>query len=106
MMNAKIRAYRNNPLCSPHSFDFVKSRGADAVFDYKNPSARRKAEILLIECYITLGSNWYPLLCLDMCRCSHPYRKRYVLKCATSMPEETFLRDNTENAFVMGHTGF
>lgn len=25
--------------CSPHSFDLVKSYGADAVFDYKSPSA-------------------------------------------------------------------
>lgn len=39
MMNAKIRAHRNNRLYSLHSFDFVKSRGVDAVFNYNTPSA-------------------------------------------------------------------
>ena len=34
---AKLSGYKVIATCSPHNNDFVKSLGADAVFDYKDP---------------------------------------------------------------------
>ncbi|PLB52344.1 putative zinc-binding oxidoreductase ToxD [Aspergillus steynii IBT 23096] len=36
---AKLSGYEVLTTCSPHNFDLVKSLGADAVFDYKDPNA-------------------------------------------------------------------
>lgn len=36
---AKLAGYQVVTTCSPHNFDFVRSLGADLVFDYKNPGS-------------------------------------------------------------------
>ncbi|KAL9025020.1 MAG: hypothetical protein Q9196_006085 [Gyalolechia fulgens] len=36
---AKLSGYHVVTTCSPHNFDFVKSLGADVVYDYKQPGA-------------------------------------------------------------------
>ncbi|PWY83577.1 zinc-binding oxidoreductase [Aspergillus heteromorphus CBS 117.55] len=36
---AKLSGYTVLATCSPHNFDMVKSLGADAVFDYKDPKS-------------------------------------------------------------------
>lgn len=39
---AKLSGYRVLTTCSPHNNDFVKSLGADAVYDYKDPDCGQK----------------------------------------------------------------
>ncbi|KAL5050984.1 hypothetical protein BDW71DRAFT_194090 [Aspergillus fruticulosus] len=39
---AKLSGYTVLTTCSPHNFDLVKSLGADAVFDYRDPSVPAK----------------------------------------------------------------
>jgi len=39
---AKIAGYKVAATCSPHSYDLVKSFGADAVFDYHDPDEAAK----------------------------------------------------------------
>jgi len=39
---AALAGYRVVTTCSPHNFDLVRSLGASAVFDYKDPSAPEK----------------------------------------------------------------
>jgi NADPH:quinone reductase-like Zn-dependent oxidoreductase len=39
---AKLSGYTVLTTCSPHNFDLVRSLGADAVFDYKDPSSATK----------------------------------------------------------------
>ena len=36
---AKLSGYKVLTTCSPHNFDLVRSLGADAVFDYKDPQS-------------------------------------------------------------------
>ncbi|OJJ42535.1 hypothetical protein ASPZODRAFT_137171 [Penicilliopsis zonata CBS 506.65] len=36
---AKLSGYKVLTTCSPHNFDLMKSLGADAVFDYRDPNA-------------------------------------------------------------------
>lgn len=36
---AKLSGYQVHTTCSSHNFDFVKSLGADVVFDYRDPGA-------------------------------------------------------------------
>ncbi|KAJ5684207.1 Protein TOXD [Penicillium maclennaniae] len=36
---AMLSGYKVLTTCSPHNFDFVRSLGADAVFDYKDPQS-------------------------------------------------------------------
>lgn len=43
---AKLSGYRVLTTCSPRNFDFVKSLGADAVFDYKIPGAAEEIRLL------------------------------------------------------------
>ena len=39
---AKLSGYKVLTTCSPHNFDFVKSIGADAVYDYKDSECANK----------------------------------------------------------------
>lgn len=39
---ARLSGYKVLTTCSPHNFDFVKSLGADAVFDYRDPECGKK----------------------------------------------------------------
>jgi NADPH:quinone reductase-like Zn-dependent oxidoreductase len=39
---AKLSGYKVLTTCSPHNFDYVKSLGADAVFDYRDPECGKK----------------------------------------------------------------
>ncbi|KAK4973094.1 hypothetical protein LTR42_006388 [Elasticomyces elasticus] len=39
---AKLAGYKVLTTCSPHNNDFVKSIGADAVYDYKDPECGKK----------------------------------------------------------------
>ncbi|GAB7357142.1 hypothetical protein MBLNU459_g7936t1 [Dothideomycetes sp. NU459] len=39
---AKLSGLKVITTCSPHNFDFVKSLGADEVFDYKDPECAKK----------------------------------------------------------------
>lgn len=39
---AALAGYRVVTTCSPHNFDLVRSLGASAAFDYKDPSAPEK----------------------------------------------------------------
>lgn len=39
---AKLSGYKVLTTCSPHNFDFVKSLGADAVYDYRDSECGKK----------------------------------------------------------------
>ncbi|GAB1209496.1 hypothetical protein APSETT445_008275 [Aspergillus pseudonomiae] len=39
---AKASGYRVITTCSPHNFDMVRSLGADAIFDYRDPDCGKK----------------------------------------------------------------
>ncbi|CAM1504650.1 Fc.00g022410.m01.CDS01 [Cosmosporella sp. VM-42] len=39
---AKLAGYKVLTTCSPRNFDFVRSLGADAVFDYRDPDSGKK----------------------------------------------------------------
>ncbi|OKL64423.1 Protein TOXD [Talaromyces atroroseus] len=60
---AKLSGYTVLTTCSPHNFDLVRSLGADAVFDYKDPNSAKeirtytKNDLKLVLDTISLDSS-------------------------------------------------
>ena len=67
---AKLSGLTVITTCSPRNFDFVKSLGADAVFDYKDPEAcakniREYTNNSLLYAYDTIGSESAVQICAN-----------------------------------------
>ncbi|CAN6656469.1 hypothetical protein TRVA0_029S00386 [Trichomonascus vanleenenianus] len=66
---AKLSGYKVITTCSPKNFDMVKSLGADAVFDYRDPKCaekiRESANNQLVLAWDTISSAESARICSD-----------------------------------------
>ncbi len=89
--------------CSPHNFDLVRSRGADHVFDYRDPVSIEEIKGIvgnnLKYIFDCIGEMPAPSFCFE---CMSTEGGRYV---TVDMPQES-PRDNIETFRVTGQTAY
>lgn len=85
--------------CSPSNFDYVKSLGADAVFDYHSPTCGAD-----IRAYTNSSLHYiYDCICSEstfaICAAAFPEKGSFTgeLKLIGVLPVDTFARKNEEN---------
>lgn len=92
--------------CSPKNFELVKSRGADAVFDYNDPECATK-----MRSY-TKDSLRYVLDCIStessykICADTLSSNASLELHCVTLLPAETWPRKDVNPQPVLAYTSF
>ncbi|OOF98063.1 hypothetical protein ASPCADRAFT_205331 [Aspergillus carbonarius ITEM 5010] len=96
---AKLSGYTVLTTCSKPNFDLVKSLGADAVFDYKNPGAiqaiQEYTQDQLKLVFDTVGGS-------DFCGQVISSQGGHY----SAIVYEAVDRDDVENGFTLGYTAF
>jgi NADPH:quinone reductase-like Zn-dependent oxidoreductase len=93
--------------CSKHNFDYVKSLGADAVFDYSSPTVgadiRKHTNDKLFYVWDTIAEGTTPQICADALSSQSlsPSGKKLQYGCTLSA---TCPRDDVESKPTMGYT--
>jgi NADPH:quinone reductase-like Zn-dependent oxidoreductase len=89
---------------SPENFELVKSRGADAVFDYHDPECARKIKDytqnslhLVLDCISTEES--YKLIAQTL-----PDKNEQPIKVITLLPTDTWPRKDVEATAILAYT--
>ncbi|ATZ56026.1 hypothetical protein BCIN_12g05640 [Botrytis cinerea B05.10] len=96
---AKLSGLTVITACSPSNFDYVKSLGADAVFDYHSPTCGAD-----IRAYTNSSLHYiYDCICSEstfaICAAAFPEKGSFTgeLKLIGVLPVDTFARKNEEN---------
>lgn len=98
---AKLSGLQVITTCSPHNFDFVKSLGADAVYDYKSPNVgaeiREFAKDKIAHVFDCISEGTSPEICAQAFGSKGG-------KYSALLVVENFPRDDVINALTLGYT--
>ncbi|KAK5128011.1 hypothetical protein LTR85_005128 [Meristemomyces frigidus] len=101
---AKLSGYRVLTTCSPHNNDFVRSLGADAVYDYRDPECgkniNKDTSNSLKLVWDTICTESAAKICAEAIS-SNPSGANYG-----SILEEEFPRQDVESTFTFMYTIF
>lgn len=99
-----MAGYKVVTTCSPHNFDFVKSLGADAVYDYKDPECgkliRKETEDTLKLAWDTISLEASAKICAEALS-SNGSGARYGSILPVKLP-----RDDVETTATLMYTIF
>ena len=97
---AKLAGYKVLTTCSPHNFDFVKSLGADAVYNYKDSDCAKHTNDSLKYVWDTISLESSAKICSEALS-SDPSGTRYGSILAVKLP-----RDGVEQNMTFMYTIF
>ena len=91
---------------SPKNFDLVKSRGADAVFDYNDPECAEKIRSYTNNSlrYVldTISQEWS----YKICAAALSSDSTEELNCVALLPVDTWPRENVNTRAILAYTTF
>ncbi|KAI0386929.1 putative zinc-binding oxidoreductase ToxD [Hypomontagnella monticulosa] len=98
---AKLSGLQVITTCSPHNFDFVKSLGADVVYDYKSPTVgadiHEFTKDKLTHVFDCIAEEGSPEICAQAFSSKGG-------KYSALLPVEKFPREDVTNVFTLGYT--
>jgi NADPH:quinone reductase-like Zn-dependent oxidoreductase len=105
---AKLSGCKVLTTCSPHNFEYVKSLGADAVFDYNSPTCaediKTSTDNNLASVLDCISESGAPEICLGAM--SDAINGRYASIGPVPKEKVTALNRNVDHTFVIGTRAF
>lgn len=105
---AKLSGCKVLTTCSPHNFEYVKSLGADVVFDYKSPTCvediKKSTDNNLAYVLDCISERGAPEICLRAM--SDAINGRYASIGPVMAEKVTAINPNVDHTFVMGQRAF
>ncbi|KAF2864725.1 putative zinc-binding oxidoreductase ToxD [Massariosphaeria phaeospora] len=106
---AKMSGFEVLTTCSPKNFDYVKSLGADKVFDYASPTVaadiRAYTNDKLFYAWDTIGEHSAPQICADALASAAPDgQKLYYCTTIYTGPSPKFVRGDVVASATLGYT--
>lgn len=105
---AKLSGCKVLTTCSPHNFEYVKSLGADKVFDYNSPACAKDIKeftgnslAYVLDCIAERGATE---ICLNAM--SDVVNGRYASTGPIPRGKVAALNPNVDHTFVMGQRAF
>ncbi|KAF2477660.1 putative zinc-binding oxidoreductase ToxD [Lindgomyces ingoldianus] len=103
---AKLSGFEVITTCSQRNFEYVKSLGADVVFDYKSPSCgadiRNYTNDKLYYAWDTIGEGNAPQICGDALASSAPKGQKLYYGTIVFVPQSP--RPDVEMLFTIGYS--
>lgn len=107
-MCVRRSGYEVITTCSPKNFDYVKSLGADAVFDSRSPTVgndiRAYTKNKLYDVWDTIGEHGSPKACAAALASSYPEGQKIRYGTIVGTPDQNPPREDAEIKWSLGYT--